>query len=119
MGAAGIGLAQKEDREPGIDREHVFDRVARFLAAITARLRSRRLGALEAPCRPLVADRGEAGTGAGAVDSSDVGAASSVGATMAAASASATPRRWANAINDRVGASPRVRSVARRTTKRT
>jgi hypothetical protein len=117
VGTARIGLAQKENRQRGIDQPHVLDRVALFLAAITARLLSRILGALDAPFGPIVAERGEAGAGAGSVDRSDVGAASSGGATRAAASASATPRRWANAVNDRVGASPSVRSVARRTTK--
>jgi hypothetical protein len=40
MGAAGIGVTQKEDGERGIDQQHVFHRVAFFLAAITARLLS-------------------------------------------------------------------------------
>jgi hypothetical protein len=93
VGAASIGLAQHEDRERGVDQPHVFDRVARFLAAITARLRSRILGALDAPFGPIVVKRGEAGA-------------------RAAASASATPRRLANSVKDRVGASPRARSVA-------
>jgi len=119
VGAAGIGLTQKEDRERRIDQQHVFDGVALFLAAITARLLSRILGALDAPLGPIVAERGEAGAGTGTVDGSNTGDDSSVGATMAAASASATPRRWANAVNDRVGASPSVRNVACRITKRT
>jgi hypothetical protein len=119
VGAAGIGRTQEEDRERRIDQEHVFDGVAPFLAAITARLLSRILGALDAAFGPIVAERGEAAAGTGSVDGSNVGDGSSVGATMAAASASATPRRWANAVNDRVGASPSVRNVARRITKRT
>jgi hypothetical protein len=117
--AAGISLTEKETRERRIDQQHVFDCVALLLAAITARLLSRILGALDAPLGPIVAERGEAGAGTGTVDGSNTGDASSVGATMAAASASATPRRWANAVNDRVGASPRVRNVACRITKRT
>jgi hypothetical protein len=119
VGTARIGLAQKENRQCGIDQQHVLDRVALFLAAITARLLSRILGALDAPLGPIVAERGEAGAGTGTVDGSNIGDDSSVGATMAAASASATPRRWANAVNDRVGASPSVRNIARRITKRT
>jgi len=97
----------------------VFDCVARVLAAITARLLRRILGALEAPFGPIMATRGETGTGtAVAVGRSDGGDAPSVGATIAAAAASATPRRVANSVKDRVGASPSVRSVARSTTKR-
>jgi hypothetical protein len=119
VGAAGIGLTQKEARERRIDREYVFDGVAPFLAAITARLLSRILGGLDAPLGPIVAERGETGAGTGTVDGSNIGDDSSVGATRATVSASATPRRWANAVNDRVGASPRVRNVARRITKRT
>ena len=65
VGAAGIGLTQKEDRERGIDQQHVFDRVVLFLAALTARVRSRILGARDAPFGPIVATRGEAATGRG------------------------------------------------------
>ena len=118
VGAAGIGLTEKEDRECRIDQQDVFDRVALFLAAITARLLSRILGALEAPVGPIMAKRGETGTGPAAVGRSDGGDDPSVGSTMAAAAASATPRRFANSVKDRVGASPSVRSVARSTTKR-
>ena len=120
VGTARIGLTEKENREPRIDQQDVFDRVALFLAAITARLLSRILGALDAPFGPIVAKRGEADAGAGAgVDRSTAGSDPALGSTMAAASASATPRRWANAVKDRVGASPSVRSVPRSTTKRT
>jgi hypothetical protein len=118
VGAACMGLTQKENREHGIDQQHVFDRVALFLAAITARLLSRILGALDAPFGSIMAKRGEAGTGTAAVGRAD-GGAPSVGTTMAAASASATPRRWANSVKDRLGASPSARSVARSTTNRT
>ena len=38
--AIGIGLTQKEDRECGVDQQHIFDRMEVFLAAITARLLS-------------------------------------------------------------------------------
>ena len=114
VGAAGIGLTEKEDRECRIDQQHVFDRVALVLAAITARLLSRILGALEAPFGAIVAQRGEVGAGIdAAVDRADVGA------IMAAASASALPRRVANAGRDRLGVSSSARSVARSTTNRT
>jgi hypothetical protein len=120
MGAAGIGFTQKEDRERGVDQQDVFYRMELFLAAITARLLSRILGALDAPFGPIVAKRGEAGAGTGAAAGrSDIGGDPSVGTTMAAASASATPRRLANSVKDRAGASPSARSVARSTTKRT
>jgi hypothetical protein len=120
VGAAGIGLTQEEDRERRVDEPHVFHRVVSFLAAITARLLKRILGALEAPFSAIVAKRGEVAAGAGAATGgADVVGGSAAGTTVAAASASATPRRCANACTDRVGASPSVRSVARRTTKRT
>ena len=68
--------------------------MAFFLAAITARLLSRILGALDAPFGAIMAKRGEAGTGTAAAGGrSDGGGNPSVGSTMAAASASATPRR--------------------------
>jgi hypothetical protein len=118
VGTARVGLTQQEDHERGIDQEHVFDRVVRFLAAIIARLLSRILGALKAPFGPIVATRGEAGARA-AAGGSDALSGSSVGLTMAVASASVTPRRLASSGTDRVGASPSARSVARRTTRST
>jgi hypothetical protein len=94
--------------------------VVSFLTAITARLLKRILGALDAPFGPIVAKRGEGAAGAGAAaGGADVVGGPSIGTIMAATSASATPRRCANACTDRVGASPSVRRVARRTTKRT
>jgi hypothetical protein len=120
MGAASIGLTEKEDREGGIDQQHVFDRVALLLAAITARLFNRVLGAPDAPLRAIVPTRGEPGAKAG-VAAGDVigGGDSAVGRISAVASASATPMRVANSLTDRVGASPSVRSVACRTTHST
>jgi hypothetical protein len=118
VGAASMGLTQKEDGERRVDQQHVFHRVASFLAAITARLLKRILGALDAPFGAIVAKRGEAGAGA-AAGGADVVGGPSVGTTRAAASASATPRRFAKSCTNRVGASPNVRSVARRMSKRT
>jgi hypothetical protein len=120
VGTAGMGLTQKEDRERGVDQQHVFDRRVFFLAAITARLLSRILGALDTPFGAIVPKGGEAGAAAGtAADGSAGVGGTGVGTTSALASASATPRRCANACTDRLGASLRPRSVARRTTKRT
>ncbi len=120
VGAAGIGLTQEEDRQCRIDQQDVFDRVALFLAAITARLLNWILGALDAPLGPIVPKRGrvgaEAGAAAGGPDGLD---GSCIGATSALASASVTPRRFASSVKDRVGASPSARSVERRTTKST
>jgi hypothetical protein len=119
VGPARRGLTQQEHRECGVEQQHVLHRMVFFLAAIIARLLSRILGALDAPFGPIVAKRGEAGAGTAATVGRSAGAGTpAAGSTMAAASASATPRRVANAINDRVGASPSVRSVARSTTKR-
>jgi hypothetical protein len=102
--AARVGLTEKEDRERRIDQQDVFHRVAFFLAAITARLLSRILGALDAPLGAIVAKRGEVRAGTGAAPGG---------------SASATPMRWASSVNDRLGDAPSTRSVACSTTNRT
>jgi hypothetical protein len=118
--AAGLGLTQKEHGECRVDQQHGFHGMVCFLAAITARLLSRILGALDAPFGAIVAKRGAAGADAGAAASgSDVLGSASVGLTRAAASASVIPRRVATSAKDRVGASPRARSATRSTTKRT
>jgi hypothetical protein len=88
--AAGVRVAQKEDRKCRVDQQDVFHRVAFFLAAIIARLLNRVLGAPDAPFGPIVPKRGEAGAGADAA----AGGVDVVGGTAtAAALASATPRR--------------------------
>jgi hypothetical protein len=61
VGTARRGVTQTQARQPGIDQPHVFHRVARFLAAITARLLSRILGTLDTPFGAIVPHRGEAG----------------------------------------------------------
>ena len=120
VGAAPVSRAQEQDRERGIDEQHVFHRVAFFLTAITARLLSRILGAPDAPFGPIVPKRGEAASGVGTAVGSGAGAGGgSDGRTRAAASASATPRRCANVATERAGASPKARSADRRTTNRT
>src|SRR5499433_4319397 len=117
MGTAAVGVAQKEDDEQGIDEQDIFDRVVFFLAAITFLLFHRVLGADDASFRPVMGTRGEAGAAAGM---GDPGADSSCsGTTTVAASAAATPRRWARAARERAGASPRVRSAASNAGNRT
>jgi hypothetical protein len=118
VGTARVGLTQTEDHQRGIAQEHVVDRVVRLLAAIIARLRRWSLGALHAPFGPIVATRGEVGASA-AVGGSDALSGSSGGRTMAVASTSVIPRRWASSVTDRVGASPSARRGARRTTRST
>src|SRR5712692_7225032 len=116
MDPAAVGVAQKEDDEERIDEQDIFDGVVLFLAAITCRLFSRVLGTDDTPFRPVMGQRGEAGsvgtvaTGAGS---------SSSGATTVAASASETPSRWARALRERAGASPRVRRAANSAGRRT
>src|SRR5713101_3301886 len=106
MDAAAIGLAQKEDRERGIDQEDIFHRVVLFLPAIRICLCRRPLGADDAPFRAVMGKRGDTGTAAGALA---MGAESSgSGVTIMAASASETPSRCARAVRERVGASPRA-----------
>src|SRR2546425_10163076 len=109
MDTAAIGVAQKEDEEQGVDEEHIFSRMVFFLAAITRGLFSGVLGADNAPFRPVMGTRGEAGA-AGTV-ATGAGSSSS-GATTVAASASETPSRRARALRERAGASPRVRRAA-------
>src|SRR6266852_1348614 len=87
-----------------------FDRVVLFLAAITRGLLRRVLGADDPPLGAVMVKRGDADAAAGAVTT--CAGASSSGTTTGAASASETPRRWARAVRERVGASPRVRSAA-------
>jgi hypothetical protein len=83
-----------------------------FLAALTRGLFSRVLGADDASFRPVMGKRGESGV--------TVGAGSSSRASITeAASASETPSRWARAVRERAGASPRARSAASNTGNRT
>src|SRR5215510_14313230 len=110
MDTAAIGVAQKEDREEGIDQQDIFYRMVLFLAAITRGLFKRVLGADDAPFRPVMGKRGEADVAVGAVA---MGTESSGnGVTIVAASASETPSRCARAVRERMGASPRARRAA-------
>jgi hypothetical protein len=91
MHTAAIGIAQKEDREEGIDEQDIFDGVISFLTAITLFLFSSVLGADNPPFGPVMGKRGEAGAAAG-MGATGAGSSSS-GTTTVAASASETPRR--------------------------
>src|SRR5215831_11967880 len=110
MGAAAVGVAQKEDREEGVDQQDIFDRMVLFLATITLRLFRWGLGADDAPLGAVMGKRGDAGGAAGTATPGS--GSSSSGATRVAASVSETPRRWARAMRERAGASPRARSAA-------
>src|SRR5438128_3009476 len=112
MTAAAVGVAQKEDDEQRIHQQDIFHRVVFFLAAITRGLFNRVLGADDAPFRAVMGKRGDADA---VVGTATTGAASSSGTIMVAASGSETPKRCARAVGERGGASPRVRSAARRT----
>jgi hypothetical protein len=116
VGTTRRGLTQEEDHQHGVDRHHIFDRVARFLAAIIARLLSRIVGTPDAPFGAIRPTRGEAGTGADAgAGGSDGYDGSCTGTTSALASVAVTPRRFASSVTDRVGAAPSARSVGCRT----
>src|SRR2546427_4219660 len=117
MGTAAVGIAQKEDDKEGIDEQDIFDGVVFFLAALTRGLFNRVLGADDAPFRPVMGKRGEAGAAAG-MGATGAGSSSS-GTTTVVASASETPRRWARADRERAGASPRARSAASNAGNRT
>ena len=108
-----MGVAQKEDEEERIDEQDIFDRVISFLTALTRRLFNRVLGADDPPLGPVMGKRGEAGA-------VPPGAASSAsGVTTVAASASETPSRWARAVKERAGASPKARRAASNVGRRT
>ena len=113
MDTATIGIAEEEDEEQGVDEEHIFDRMVFFLAAITRGLFSRVLGADDASFRPVMGKRGESGVATGATTTG--AGSSSTEPTTEAASASETPSRWARAVRERAGASPRVRSAGKST----
>jgi hypothetical protein len=117
MGAAAIGVAQEEDEEQGIDQQDIFDGVVLFLAAITCGLFRRVLGADDAPFGAVMGKRGDADAAVGPVTTG--AGTSSSGTTTVAASASEPPSRWAKAVRERAGASPRVRSAASSTGKST
>ncbi len=117
MDATAIGVAEEEDREEGIDEQDIFDCMVLFLAAITLRLFSRVLGADDPPFGPIMGKRGDIGVVAGTVAT---GAGSSArGATRGATSASETPSCCVRAVRERAGASPRARSAASSTGRRT
>src|SRR5438132_4346162 len=110
MGAAAIGLTEKEDEEQGIDEQDMFHRVVLFLAAITRFLFSSVLGADDAPFGAVMGKRGESGVATGTA-ATEVGSSSNE-LTTEAASVSETPRRCARAVRERAGPSPRARSAA-------
>jgi len=117
MDTAAVGVTEEEDRKQGIDQQDIFYRVVFFLAAITLGLFNRVLGADDTPFRPVMGKRGDTGVAAG---TATPGAGSSAtGVTTVAASASETPKRCARAVRERAGASPRVRSAASSTGRRT
>src|SRR5438034_3456378 len=117
MKAASGGVAEEEDDEQGIDEQDIFDRVVLCLPAITVGLFNRVLGADDAPFGPVMGKRGDTDAAAGPVTTGT--SASSSGATTVAAAASETPSRCARAVRKRAGASPRARSAANSTGKRT
>ena len=117
MDATAIGVAEEKDDEQRIDQQDIFDGVVFFLAALTLGLGRRVLGADNAPFGAIMGKRGDTGAAAGAAATGV--AASACGVTTVAASASETPSRWARAVRERAGASPRVRSAASRAGNKT
>ncbi len=117
MDTAAVSIAQKKDDEQGIDEQDIFDSVILFLPTITLRLCSRVLGTDDAPFRAVMGKRGDTGAAAGPATTG--GGASASGVITVAASASETPSRCARVVRERAGASPRVRSAASSTGRRT
>src|SRR2546428_13061939 len=109
MGAAAIGITEKEDEEQGIHEQDIFYRVVFLLAALTVGLFSRVLGADDAPFRPVMGKRGDAVVEAGAADTG--GGASDRGRTTVAALASDPPSRCASAASKHGGDTPWLRST--------
>src|SRR5215467_12479807 len=109
MGAAAIRVTEKKDEKERIDQQDIFYGVVSFLTAITRFLFNRVLGADDPPLGPVMGKRGDAGAAPAAAPRG--ASSSSSGATTGAASASETPRRWARALRERAGASPRVRKA--------
>ena len=89
----GVGVAQKQNRDQCVDQQDILHVMALFLAAIAAFLFSGSFGAWDASLRAIMAKRG---------------------AVASATAASGTARRWANAANERLGASPNCRPSRRR-----
>src|SRR5262245_65641487 len=112
-----IGRTQKQDEEQRIYYQYIFPCVVFFLAAITLGLFSSVLGADDAPFRPVMGKRGDASATSGTAPTA--AGSSSSGTTTMAASASETPSRCARAVRERAGASPRARSAASSTGRRT
>ena len=110
MGTATVGVAQKEDREEGLDQQDIFDGVVFLLPALTRLLFNRVLGADDASLGAVMGKRGAAGV---AVGTATTGAdSSSSGVTTVAAVASATPRHWSRAAREGAG-HPRGRAAPR------
>ena len=75
------------------------------------------MGADDAPLGAVMGTRGDTGATVGTAPPGG-GAAAASGVTTVAA-ASEMPSRWARAVRERAGASPRVRRAASKTGKRT
>ena len=125
------GRAQHEEGAGGLEPQESCERVARLLAARTARLCTRVLGADQTPCRPILGTRGDASTTADSTGATSDATATGPGsattgsraaaraATRVAAAAAETPHRGASAVRERAGAAPRVRSAASNAGQRT
>jgi hypothetical protein len=118
MDTASIGVTEKEDRQQGIDQQDIFDRVVLCLAALTHDLFRRVFGADDAPLGAVMGTRGDTGAAVGTA-TPGVGSSSASGVTTVADAATVTPKRCARAVRERAGASPRVRSAASNTGRRT
>jgi hypothetical protein len=117
MDTTTIGVTEQEDAEQSMHEQDIVDGVVFGLAALTRGLCSSVVGADDAPCGAVMGTRGVSGVATGAA-ATEVGSASNA-LTTEAASASETPSRWARAVRERAGASPRARSAASRVGRRT
>jgi hypothetical protein len=113
-----MGFTREEEDAHSVDQQHMFDRGALFLAAITRHKLNRIVGPWARGSVPSYPKRGAAGTSADAGGSDGVGDFGT-GTTGALASIAAALRRFTNSVTNRVGASPSARSIACRTVNKT
>jgi hypothetical protein len=112
MGASSIGLTTKANREGRVEQQHVFDRVALFLTAITARLLRRILGAPDAPFSAIMPNRGAAGAWADAGVGGADGSAAPAPARPARSRPSRPPRGASRALSQTGWAHPPARAAS-------
>ena len=113
VAAAASARAEEENGQRRIDQQHVFQRVAPFLAAIAAFLFCRIFGAWDGSFGAVMAKRGGGAAPAGWLSVGRACSGSAAASVRATATvARDTPSRCARSSRFRLGASPMVTKVA-------